>query len=658
MSSSESVAEGTLLWSPTLTRQERANLTRYIQWLGEERGLHFSGYEEIWSWSVEELEGFWSSIWEYFDVQSSRPWSRVLENDRMPGTKWFTGARLNYAEHALRRQDDHTAILFQCEGGALQSLSYRELSEEVASAAAGMRRLGVGQGDRIVAYVPNTPETVVASLAAASIGAVWSSCSPEFGTKSVVDRFQQLEPTLLLAVDGYRYNGKPYDRLGAVREIQKSLPTLIGTVMMPGPDGESQDVSGAMSWTDLTRETAPLQFAQVPFDHPLWILFSSGTTGLPKAIVHGHGGMLLEHLKGLALHLDLGPEDRFFWQTTTGWMMWNFLVSGLLLGATILLYEGSPAVDDMRALWRFAEESGMTYFGTSAPFIEACIKRGVTPRKTFNLERLRGVGSTGAPLIPEGFRWVYEQVHPDVVLGSLSGGTDVCTAFVLPSPLLPVRAGEIQCRGLGARVESFDERGSPQIGSVGELVITRPMPSMPIGFWNDPENDRYTESYFDTYPGVWRHGDWIKVTERGSCVIYGRSDSTLNRSGIRTGTSDYYRVVERISGVADSLVIDTGGLGREGRLILFVVMEAPKRLDDAFRRLVCENVRREISPRHVPDEIIEVEAVPRTLNGKRLEVPIRRLFMGASPGDVVTQGAVANPEAIEAFVALARERNS
>ncbi len=652
------MAEGTRLWSPSPARRERANITHYMKWLQDTRGLAFRDYDGLWNWSVSDLDGFWGSIWEYFNVRSSRPGSHVLTNERMPGAEWFAGARLNYAEHALRRRDEHPAILFQQEGGELKSLSYQALHDNVAAAAAGLRRMGVGPGDRVVAYVPNTPETVIAFLAVASLGAVWSSCAPEFGTQSVVDRFQQLEPTLFLAVDAYSYNGKLYDRRDAVREIKESLPSLTGCVMMPGSDLGEWRLEGAVTWTELTREHEPLTFAQVPFDHPLWILFSSGTTGLPKAIVHGHGGMLLEHLKALSLHLDLGPDDHFFWQTTTGWMMWNFLVGGLLLGATILLYEGSPALDGMNALWRFADTARATYFGTSAPFIEACMKRGVTPGATFDLSPLRGVGSTGAPLTPEGFRWVYEYVHPDVVLGSLSGGTDVCTAFVLPCPTLPVHAGEIQCRGLGARVESFDESGLHRVGAVGELVVTRPLPSMPVGFWNDPEGTRYSESYFETYPGVWRHGDWIKVTERGSCVIYGRSDSTLNRSGIRTGTSEYYRVVERIPGIVDSLVIDTGSLGRTGRLLLFVVLDGTRALDEAFRRHIGDQLRREISPRHVPDEIVAVEAVPRTLNGKKLEVPIRRLFLGASVDEVVNEGAVANPAALQLFAELARERSA
>lgn len=657
MNRRDKVEEGSVLWSPTAARQQRAKMTHFMHWLEQQKGLTFDGYSDLWAWSVEDLEGFWASMWAYFGVDAHAPWERVLEEEQMPGVRWFPGARLNYAAHALRRQDDHPAIIFQHEGSPLRTVSFRALADQVGRAAEGMRRMGVKEGDRVVAYVTNTPETVVAFLAAASIGAIWSSCSPEFGMQSVVDRFRQIEPTLLFAVAGYRYNGKTFDRTPVVQEIINNLPTLKGTVIMPGEDGEavSSSITDAVGWDELVSQPAPLQFASLAFEHPLWILFSSGTTGLPKAIVQGHGGILLEHLKALALHLDLGPDDRFFWQTTTGWMMWNFLVSGLLLGATILLYDGSPAVDGMRALWRFAQDTEATYFGTSAPFIHACMKQRLTPGRTFRLERLRGLGSTGAPLSPEGFQWVYDEVHDDLVLGSLSGGTDVCTAFVLPCPLLEVRAGEIQCRGLGAKVEAFDESGRPIVDEVGELVVTRPLPSMPLYFWNDPDHARYKESYFDVYPGVWRHGDWVKVTSRGSCVIYGRSDSTLNRSGIRTGTSDVYRVVEAVEGVVEALVVDTGGFGREGKLILFVVVEPGRTLDEAMQRTIGERLRGELSPRHVPDAIVPIASVPKTLNGKKLEVPIRRILLGASVAEVVTPGAVANPEALEFFVAFAKE---
>lgn len=650
-------SEPNVLWSPTPERINQSNIARYMEWLRERRGLTFTDYDDLWAWSVGDIESFWTSIWEFFDVAATDRYSQVLPDRGMPGATWFPGATLNYAEHALRRRDAHPAVIYQAEGAPSVTLTYAELAAQVAGVAATMRRLGVRRGDRVAGYVANTPETVVAFLAAASIGAIWTSCAPEFGTQSVIDRFSQIEPTVLISVDGYRYNGKAYPRLDAVREMQRALPTLKATILI-GLLEETPDLKGMtgahpeLPWNAALDTPAELEIDAVPFDHPLWILYSSGTTGLPKAIVQGHGGILLEHLKVLSLHLDLTPDDRFFWQTTTGWMMWNFLVSGLLLGSTILLYEGSPAVDDMRALWRFASETRATYFGTSAPFIHACMKRGLDPSAHFDLSALKGLGSTGSPLTPEGFQWVYDHVHSDLVLGSASGGTDVCTALVLACPILPVRAGELPCRALGAKVEAFDEKGNSVVEQVGELVVTAPLPSMPLYFWNDEENRRYIESYFDVYPGVWRHGDWIKITRHGSSVIYGRSDSTLNRSGIRTGTSDFYRIVERVPGVLDSLVVDTGSLGNDGRLFLFVVLERGVLLDDALRGRINTALRQELSPRHVPDEMHVISDVPRTLNGKKLEVPVRRILMGASIGDVVNRDAVKNPEALDFFAAL------
>jgi acetoacetyl-CoA synthetase len=504
--------------------------------------------------------------------------------------------------------------------------------------------------------MPNIPQTLVAFLAVASIGAVWSSCSPEFGIRSVVDRFRLIEPKVLFAVDGYRYNGRPYQRLEAVAEIQRHLSTLEATVVVPYLDAQplTAGLANVKLWDHLFGETAELSFEPVPFEHPLWVLYSSGTTGPPKAIVQGHGGILLEHLKALSLHLDLTSEDRFFWFTTTGWMMWNFLISGLLLGMTIVLYEGSPGYPDMRALWQFAEETGMTYFGTSAPYILSGMKAGIEPGREFNLSRLRAVGSTGSPLPPEGFRWVYDKVKTDLLLGSVSGGTDLCTAFVLSCPILPVRAGEIQCRGLGARVEAYDEQGHPVVGEVGELVITEPLPSMPLFFWNDPDDQRYLASYFEAFPGVWRHGDWIKIAPQGSCVIYGRSDSTLNRAGVRMGSSEFYRVVEELPEVMDSLVVDTGQLGSEGRLLLFVVLRSGLSLDEPLQARIREKIRQELSPRYVPDEIYAISEVPCTLNGKKLEVPVKRILSGTPPERAVTPDAISNPRSINFFIDLAR----
>ncbi len=669
------------LWTPSEKRIEHANLTRYRRWLADTHGLEFDGYDELWDWSVTDLDAFWRSVWEFFGVTEGPAPAPGLAERRMPGARWFPGARLNHAEVALRRRDDHLAIVAGSEDGSLRTTTYAELARAVAATAAGLRRLGVERGDRVAAYLPNVPETVIGFLATASIGAVWSSCAPEFGVSSVVDRFQQIEPKVLLAVEGYRYGGRWHDRREAVASIRGRLPTLQATVLVPAPGqkgagataaapgttaapgataaapGTSAAPGGTVTWADLLGtadkpDPAPT-FERVPFEHPLWILYSSGTTGLPKPIVQGHGGIVLEHLKSLALHLDLDAADRFFWFTTTGWMMWNFLVGGLLLGATVLLYDGSPGHPDMGALWRFAEAAGMTYFGTSAAYVLACMKAGVEPAAVARLDALRSVGSTGSPLPPEGFAWLYRHVGDDILVGSVSGGTDVCTAFVESCPLLPVYAGEIQCRALGARIEAFDEHGQPVTGQVGELVITEPMPSMPLFFWNDPDGSRYRDSYFTPWPGVWRHGDWVEITRRGSVVITGRSDSTLNRGGVRMGTSEFYRVVEGLDEITDSLVVDVSEPGDEGRLLLFVVLRPGTGLDGGLERRIRDAVRRELSPRHVPDEIHAIADVPRTLSGKKLEVPVKRVLAGVPVERAVSEGALANPDAVHAVVALA-----
>jgi len=653
--------EGVLLWEPTKEDRARANITRYLAWLRETRGVTFGSYDELWRWSVTDLEGFWASIWEFFGVAAHRPYTRMLAERRVMGARWCPGAELNYAEHALRRQDAHPAVLSKSEGRPPTALSYAELYSRTAAVAAALRQMGIRRGDRVVAYMPNIPETLIAFLAAASLGAIWSSCPPEFGIRSVVDRFRQIEPRVLFAVDGYRYGGGPQDRMDLVAELQRQLPSLEATVLVPylHEAPPARRLRSARMWPELlaTPGDRGLAFDPVPFEHPLWVLYSSGTTGLPKAIVQGHGGILLEHLKALSLHLDLGADDRFFWFTTTGWMMWNFLISGLLLGMTVVLYDGSPGYPDLGILWRLAEETGMTYFGASAPYLTACQKAGIDPAKEAGLTKLRGLGSTGAPLPPEGFRWVYEHVKRDLLLGSVSGGTDVCTAFVLSCPLLPVHAGEIQCRGLGAKVEAFDPQGRPVIDQVGELVLTEPLPSMPLHFWNDPDQKSYRASYFETYPGVWRHGDWITITPRGSCVISGRSDATLNRAGVRMGTSEFYRAVEELPEVLDSLVVDTGQLGREGRLLLFVVLRSGVELDDALRARIVEKLRRELSPRHVPNEIHAVGEIPYTLNGKRLEVPVKRILSGVPAEKAVSTDAMRNPDSLRFFVGLAGKLN-
>ena len=637
-----------VIWEPTAETIERAHITRYMRWLASERGLRAGDYADLWRWSVTDLDAFWASIWDFFGVTAHAPYTKVLARDVMPGAEWFPGALLNYAEHSLARRDGHPALVARSETRGLdrtETISYAELAKRVAAVRAGLVRLGVRKGDRVVAYMPNIPETAVALLAVASLGATWASCSPDFGTRAVIDRFAQLEPKVLLAVDGYRYGGRDFDRTAEIREIERALPGLRAAVVLPYLRDR---VEGRMTWPELASDAGPLEFEPVAFDHPLWILYTSGTTGLPKGLVHGHGGILLEHQKSLALHNDLGAADRFFWFSTTGWMMWNYLLGILPLGGTALLFDGDPGYPDLSTLWRFAADAGMTYFGTSAPFIHASMKAGIAPRSAGDLSALRAVGSTGAPLSPEGFRWVREALGRPIPVGSVSGGTDLCTAFVQSCPLLPVREGELQCAALGAKVEAFSAEGRPVVGEVGELVITRPMPSMPVRLWNDPEMARYRASYFEMYAGIWRHGDWIRFTPEGSCVIYGRSDATLNRGGVRMGTAEFYRVVEEIPEVSDSLVVEVGEA--ESRLVLFVVLRSGAALDEGLRSRINAALRRELSPRHVADRIIAVRAIPKTLNGKKLEVPVRRLLMGQPLSSAVSEGATADPRSLTELV--------
>jgi acetoacetyl-CoA synthetase len=654
-------SRGTLLWTPSEETVERATLTRYERWLAEERDLRFDSYAELWDWSVRDLEGFWSSIWEFCEVRASQPYERVLGNREMPGAEWFTGARLNYAEHIFARERPHdVAIIHRSETRPDGELTWADLRAQVARCAAGLRALGVERGDRVVAYMPNVPETVIAFLATASIGAIWSSAAPEFGARSVIDRFSQIEPKVLFAVDGYRYGGRDFDRLEVVAGLQEEMPTLERTVVLPylnaGLSDEHGDLEGlrdAMIWDQLLAFDHELTFEQVPFDHPLWVLYSSGTTGLPKAIVQGHGGILLEQLKKGFLHLDLHDGDRMFWFTTTGWMMWNFLLGCLLPGATICLYDGNPGHPDMNVLWDFARDAEMTCFGTSASYVASCMKAGIEPGRTHELKHLRSVGSTGSPLSPEGFGWIYDEVKPDLWLYSTSGGTDVCTAFVGGCPTLPVYLGELQCRALGAAVRAFDPDGNELIDEVGELVITEPMPSMPLFFWNDPDGARYRASYFDMYPGIWRHGDWIEITDRGTSVIYGRSDSTINRQGVRMGTSEIYRAVLAVPEVDDALVVDVPRAGTEGWMPLFVVLAEGATLDDDLKAAIRRRVREDCSPRHVPNEIYAIDEVPRTLSGKVLEIPVKKILMGTSPESAASRDSLANPAALDFFVELA-----
>jgi acetoacetyl-CoA synthetase len=639
-------------------------MAEFLRSVGERRGSPLSSYQELWQWSVDEIEEFWAHAWEFFGVIASQPYERVLGSHAMPGAEWFSGAELNYAENLLRRssEPDALAILHTSELRGLAEITRGELAEEVAAAAQGLRLLGVGRGDRVVAYMPNIPETVIAFLACASVGAIWSSAAPEFGSRSVIDRFAQIEPKVLFAVDGYRHGGKDFDRTAVVESILSELPTIEHTVTLGYLDPDRPAPAWGvpnMTWEGLIESGrgAEPEFEQVPFDHPLWVLYSSGTTGLPKAIVHGHGGILLEQLKK-RLHLDLRPGDRMFWFTTTGWMMWNFLIGCLHSEAAIVLYDGSPAHPDLGAMWELASRTGMTCMGLSAGLLASCEKAGVEPARDYDLSSVRAIGSTGSPLAPESFRWVNQHVSSDVWLFSTSGGTDVCTAFVGGCPLLPVYEGELQCRALGCSVEAWDEEGRSVVEEVGELVITEPMPSMPLFLWGDGDGERLRESYFEMFPGIWRHGDWIRITERGGAVIYGRSDATINRQGVRMGTSEIYRAAHSVAEVVDSLVVDIPQRAGEGELwmILFVVLAGNAVLDEELSARIRRAIREDCSPRHVPNELIQISQVPRTLSGKVLEVPVKRILMGMPAAQAASADSLADPTALDFFVELAQAR--
>jgi acetoacetyl-CoA synthetase len=638
------MADPRVLWTPSQELVDTCQMTHFAEWTG----LGLDSYEDLWQWSVDDLEAFWSAIWRYFDVQADATPLRVLGSRDMPGAQWFPGVNLSYPEHVFRgKDDDEIAILFEGESREPAEWTWGELRHQTMRIRTGLKRRGVGRGDRVVAYMPNIPETIAAFLATASLGAVWSSCSPDFGVRSVVDRFAQIEPKVLLAVDGYGYGGKTFDKTEVLEQLGEQLPTLVDTVVL------------GQGWFDDEAEE-PLEFERVPFDHPLWVLYSSGTTGLPKAIVHGQGGILLEHLKKMHLHLDARAGDRVFWFTTTGWMMWDFLASVLLTPAAIVLYDGNPGYPDLGRLWDLAERTRMTTFGTSAAYIHACMKAEIKPAEGRDLSALRAIGSTGSPLSPEGFEWVYDELGSDTWLFSTSGGTDVCSAFVGGTPLKPVWLGELQARALGAKVEAFDEEGESVVDEVGELVITEPMPSMPVGFWGDEDGSRYRESYFEDFPGVWRHGDWIRITPRGTAVIYGRSDSTINRGGIRMGTSEIYRAALACDAIVDALVVDVpdrDGTG-DNWMPLFVVLADGAELTDDVVKTVRTRIREDCSPRHVPDEIIAVDEVPRTLSGKVLEVPVKKILMGGDPDKAASRDSLANPDAFDWFVRFARDRDA
>ncbi len=656
------------LWSPSPERVERAAITRYRRWLRDERGLQFQGYEDLWRWSVDELEAFWSSIWHFCGVISHHPHDRVLDRRVMPGARWFDGALINYAEHSLWRALEpewasRTAVVCESESRSRMELTWGDLGAEVAALAATFRSLGVRHGDRVAAYLPNVPESVIAMLAATSLGAVWSSAAPDMGALGVLDRFRQIKPKVLVAVDGYRYGGKAFDRRDVLRDIVSRLPELEALILVRHLDAEASfEAPGSvstLSFDDAVATQAPLEFTPVPFSHPLWIVYSSGTSGKPKPIVHGHGGFLLENLKAAALHLDIGEGDRFLWFSSTGWIMWNLSVVTLAAGCTILQLDANPGHPHVGALFDFAARERATFLGTSPAYLSACISSGISPGSDYDLSAIRTLGSTGSPLTPEAYRWVYRNVKQDMLLAGISGGTDPGAAYLTSCPILPVYAGEMQCRGLGVAVHSLDDSGKELVDEVGELVVTEPMPSMPLYFWGDDDGKRYRESYFETYPGLWRHGDWLRLIPRPESVtgiIYGRSDSTINRHGLRMGTSEIYRVVEQFPAVLDSLAIDLEYLGRPSCLALFVVLpDGDEAVSPDLRSQLFEAIRTELSPRYVPDHVFVIPEVPRTLTGKKMEVPVKKILLGHPPNAVANRDAMANPSALDWFAAFAGE---
>jgi acetoacetyl-CoA synthetase len=645
-----------MLWTPSPSTIDHANITHYQQWLSTHYGLTFLDYEALWNWSVNHPDDFWESLLEFFDVQYDGSYTNVLKGHAMPNISWFEGISLNYAEHVFRNEtDEHPAIIFKSETSSIQNISWKELRNNVSAIQHFLLQAAIQPGDRIAAFMPCIPETTMAFLATNSIGAVWSSCSPDFGTQAVIDRFSQIQPKILFTVESYTYNGKRYEATENITTILAALPSVKHVVTLV--EGETRITSSATitKWSSmLSKNSKPMLFKRVPFSHPQWILYSSGTTGLPKSIVHTQGGILLEQLKYGAFHNDFKKGERCFWYTTTGWMMWNYIHASLLHGATMVLYDGSPSYPSMETLWDFSAKANITHFGTSAAFIMASMKANRYPQHA--LPDLRSISTTGSTLPPEAYTWIYEHFPSDLWLISMSGGTDVCSAFVGGNPTLPVYAGEIQCRALGCHVQAFDEDGNSIEQEVGEMVITTPMPSMPHSFWNDPDKKRYKESYFDTYNGVWRHGDWILITRRHSVIIYGRSDATLNRGGIRIGTSEIYRAVDNVSAIQDSLIICVEQPGGKFWMPLFVVLKPNQRLTEELMQEINTVIKKAYSPRHVPDEIIAVPEIPYTLSGKKTETPIKNLFMGKTLEKVINLGTLRNPSAMDYFINLSKSR--
>ncbi len=655
---SEAVAMALPAWSPSPETIYRARVTEFMQWLERERGLAFDDYNSLWRWSVDHVDAFWLALWEWAGISSPQTPKVALAEAGMPGATWFPGVQMNYVEQAFRHATtEFPAIVYRNEAGDTGEMSWAELERQVASMAASLRGMGVNCGDRVAAFLPNTPQTIVAFLAVASIGAVWSACAPDMGELAVLDRFRQIEPKVMIAVASYHYGGKASDRRALLHSLLEQLPSVEQVVLVPELMEASacDEFRGGMAWAEAISLDVPLDPVHVPFDHPLWIVYSSGTTGLPKPIVHSHGGIVLEHVKLTTLHLDLHPGDRFCWQASTGWIMWNLQVGGLLAGATVCLFDGNPGYPNMETLWRFIDEAKINFFGAGAAYFQSCLKAGVEPRKVADLSHLRAIGSTGSPLSPESYRWILDRVGP-VWINALSGGTDFAGCFVAGVPTLPVYLGEMQCRCLGARVEAFDEAGKALVDEVGELVCTAPMPSMPLYFWNDKDNQRYRDSYFDIYPGIWRHGDWVRITPRGGAIIYGRSDATINRHGIRMGTSELYRAVEDLPEVLDSMVVDLEYLGRESYMPLFVVLRPDVELTPTLTATIRERIKVALSARHVPNDVFQVDAIPRTLSGKKMELPIKKLLLGQPLENVANPDTMANPTSLAWFASFARDR--
>lgn len=648
-----------LLWKPDQDTIENANLTRYLKWLEKEGIGNFDNYQDLWEWSVNNIEDFWESLWKYFSIKSYSQYDAVLKGDKMPFYNWFPGATLNFAEHVfLQYNDNNPALIYKKEDAPLLEISWKQLKQQVANFRHYLKNTGVTKGDRVVAYLPNCPQAVIGFLAANSLGAIWSSCSPDFGTNSVIDRFAQIEPKILIAIDGYQYGGKKFSRFDVVEDLRKALPTLKDVVVIPHL---SKDIAtGATNWEKIvsSENAHDIEFTPVEFEHPIWVLYSSGTTGIPKAITHGHGGILLEHLKYLTFHNDIKPGERCFWYTTTGWMMWNYIIGSLLCGGTVVLYDGSPAYPDMNGLWKFAEEAGITHFGTSAGYVVANMKAETHPGKDFDLSALRSIGSTGSPLPPEGFDWLYDEIKKDLWLTSISGGTDVCSAFVGGNPMWPVYSGEIQCRALGCSLEAYNEDGKPVLDEVGEMVITKPMPSMPVFFWNDENKKRYKESYFEMFSGIWRHGDWTRITPRQGIVIYGRSDATLNRGGVRIGTSEIYRAVDKIAEVKDSIIVCIEKEKGEYYMPLFIVPAEGEVLTEELKRKINKTIKEDYSPRHIPDEIIAVPDIPYTISGKKVETPVKKILMGKDTSKSLNADALRNPASLDFYKEFAKKQKS